>query len=288
MSRVIKKCCNALRKNYVDEFIVSYLPVQKQTSGYNCGLFDIVFAADILDGKCSCLSIFIMFIPAGLYSRFFVFVILFLFVAIVYNRIRFRMQWKLMSHTKLKIMHLEQDSFKKPIESTVLVKGLVIALPYLDKMSLQILARINRIMKNKLPYCNLRFALQIKCKISKFLYLKTGSYWSYVQALFINFRVVTAMLPVMAKLNVILSLKYVNTWEFRHSLGKKVKSDDHSTIKEHLIPQFWRYSPDFEDFFIFTTSNSDFKITLIDSLPINRDHPPLKSKQFSTLKLFDN
>ena len=172
MSRVIKKCCYALRKNYVDEFIVSYPPVQKQTSGCNCGLFDIAFAADILDGKCSSLSIFIMLIPAGLYSRFFVFVILFLFVAIVYNRIRFRMQWKLTSHAKLKIMHLEQDSFKNPIESTVLVKGLVIALPYLDKMSLQIRARINRIMKNKLPYCNPGFALQIKYKVSSFFILK--------------------------------------------------------------------------------------------------------------------
>ena len=286
MSRVIKKCCNALRKNYVDEFIVSYLPVQKQTSGYNCGLFDIVFAADILDGKCSCLSIFIMFIPAGLYSRFFVFVILFLFAAIVYNGIRFRMQWKLTSHTKLKIMHLEQDSSKKPIESTVLVKGLVIALPYLDKMSLQIRSRINRIMKNKLPYCILGFALQIKCKLVAFLYLKTGSYRFYVQALFINFRVVTAMLPVTAKLNVILSSEYVNTWEIQHSLGKKLKAMLILPLKNIL---FRNYSPDFENFSIFTTSNSDFKITLIDSLLINRDQPPLnKTKQFFPLKLFDN
>ena len=69
-------------------------------------------------------------------------------------------------------MRLEQDSFKNPIESTVLVKGLVIALPYFDKMSLQIRARINRIMKNKLPYCNPGFALQIKYKVSSFFILK--------------------------------------------------------------------------------------------------------------------
>ena len=210
----------------------------------------------------------------------------FRFVAIVYNRIRFRMQWKLTSHAKLKIMHLEQDSSKKPIESTVLVKGLVIVVPYLDKMSLQIRSRINRIMKNKLPYCILGFALQIKCKLVAFLYLKTGSYRFYVQALFINFRAVTAMLPVTAKLNVILSSEYVNTWEIQHSLGKKLKAMLILPLKNIL---FRNYSPDFEDFSIFTTSNSDFKITLIDSLLINRDQPPLnKTKQFFPLKLFDN
>ena len=43
----------------------------------------------------------------------------------------------------------------KPVVSTVPKKNLVIALPYLGKLSLQIHTRINRIMKNKLPYCNI-------------------------------------------------------------------------------------------------------------------------------------
>ena len=41
----------------------------------------------------------------------------------------------------------------KPIVSTVPKKNLAIALPYWDKLSLQIRTRINCIMKNKLPYC---------------------------------------------------------------------------------------------------------------------------------------
>ena len=51
LSRVNKKCVHALYKNCVKEFIVSFLPVQKQTYGYNCGPFAIAFAAEILDGK---------------------------------------------------------------------------------------------------------------------------------------------------------------------------------------------------------------------------------------------
>ena len=49
MSRVIKKCLY-LREVF-KEFIVSYLPVQKQTSRSKCGPFSIVFSAKIFDGK---------------------------------------------------------------------------------------------------------------------------------------------------------------------------------------------------------------------------------------------
>ena len=37
---------------------------------------------------------------------------------------------------------------------------LVAGLPYLGKLSLQIHTRINHIMKNKLPYCTIRFVFQ--------------------------------------------------------------------------------------------------------------------------------
>ena len=51
LSRVNRKCVHALYKNCVKEFIISFLFVQKQTDGYNCGHFAIVFAAKSLDGK---------------------------------------------------------------------------------------------------------------------------------------------------------------------------------------------------------------------------------------------
>ena len=72
------------------------------------------------------------------------------------------------------------------------------------------------------------------------------------------------MLPIMAKLNIILRSQYVNTWEFCN------------------------HAPDFEDFSI-PTPNNDFKVTLMKSLLINGDHPPLnKNKQSFPLELFDS
>ena len=63
--------------------------------------------------------------------------------------------------------------------------------------------------------------------------------------------------------------------------------DDDSAIKEHLL--FCNHTPEFEDFSILASNNNDFKVTLMESLLINRDHPPLnKNKQSLPLELFDS
>ena len=67
--------------------------------------------------------------------------------------------------------------------------------------------------------------------------------------------------------------------------GKKVKGDDDSTIKEHRL--FCNHIADFEDFSILLTNNNDFKVTLMESLLINRHDPPL-NKQSLPLELFNS
>ena len=68
--------------------------------------------------------------------------------------------------------------------------------------------------------------------------------------------------------------------------GKRVKGDVNFAIKEHLL--FCNHAPDFEDLSVLTTNNNDFKVMLMESLPINRDHPPLnKNDQSLHLELFD-
>ena len=68
---------------------------------------------------------------------------------------------------------------------------------------------------------------------------------------------------------------------------KKVEGDDDSVIKEHLL--FCNHAPEFEDFLILSTNSNDFKVTLMKSVLINRDYPPLnKNKQYLLLELFDS
>ena len=71
------------------------------------------------------------------------------------------------------------------------------------------------------------------------------------------------------------------------ALTAKRVSDDDSAIKEHFL--FCNHKSDFEDFSILATNNNTYKVTLMKSLLINRDYPPLnKNKQSLPLELFDS
>ena len=51
--------------------------------------------------------------------------------------------------------------------------------------------------------------------------------------------------------------------------GKIVKGDDDSVIKELFL--LFSHTTDFEDFSILATNSNDFRVTLMESLLINRD-----------------
>ena len=75
-------------------------------------------------------------------------------------------------------------------------------------------------------------------------------------------------------------------WSFALT-EKRVKGDNDSAIKEH--PLFCNHSSGFDDFSILASNNNDFKVTLMESLLINRDHTPLNKNRVSLpLKLLDN
>ena len=64
--------------------------------------------------------------------------------------------------------------------------------------------------------------------------------------------------------------------------GKRVKGDDDSVIKEHL--SLCNHGADFEDFIILATNYSDLKVTLMESVLINRSYSSL-NKNKETLPL---
>ena len=69
--------------------------------------------------------------------------------------------------------------------------------------------------------------------------------------------------------------------------GKRVKGDNDSAVKEHNL--FCNHSSGFDNFSILASNNNDFKVTLMESLLINRDHPLLnKNKHSLPLELFDD
>ena len=159
----------------------------------------------------------------------------------------------------------------KPAVSAVPKKNLVIALTYLGKLSLQICARINHIMKNKLPYCNIRFVFQTKCKISNFFTFKDKIPSFLHSSVVYKFQCGSCHGKTKRHFKVTMC----EHLGISALTGKRVKVDDDSTIKEHLLFCFS----------ILATNNNEFEVTLMESLLINRDHPPL-NKNNQSLELF--
>ena len=73
------------------------------------------------------------------------------------------------------------------------------------------------------------------------------------------------MLSVMAKRSAIFKWECVNTLAFLLLL------DNDSAIKEHHL--FCNHSSGLDDISILASNNNDFKVTLRESLLINRDLP---------------
>ena len=164
---------------------------------------------------------------------------------------------------------------------------LIIALPHLGKFSLQIRTRINRIMKNKLPYCNVQFVFQTKCKISNFFTFKDKIPSVLLSGIVYKFQYGSCNATYYGKTKRHFKVRMCEHLGISALTGKRVKGDDDSAIKKHFF--VCSHTPDFEDFSILATNNNSFKVTLMESLLINRDHPPLnKNKQSLPLKLFDS
>ena len=93
------------------------------------------------------------------------------------------------------------------------------------------------------------------------------------------------MLPIMTKLRAIF--RVCEHLGVPALTGMRVTGDNNSAIKEHQL--FCNHSSGFDDFSILASNNNDFKVTLMESLLINRDHPPLNKNIHSLpLELFDD
>ena len=142
-------------------------------------------------------------------------------------------------------------------------------------------------MKNKLPYCNIRFVFQSKCKISNFFIVKEKIPSFLRSCIICNFQCGSCNAAYYGKTKRHFKVRMCEHLGISAITGKRVKGADDSVIKEHLL--FRNHTPDFEEFSILATNNNDFKVMLMESLLINRDHPLLnRDKQSLPLEFFDS
>ena len=123
----------------------------------------------------------------------------------------------------------------KPVVRAVPKKNLVIALPYLSKLSLQIRTIINRIMKNKLPHCNIRFVFHTKCKISNFFTFQDKIPSFLHSGIVYKFECGSCNATYYDKSKRHFKVRIFESLVISVLTGKRVKRDNDSAIKEHLL-----------------------------------------------------
>ena len=103
-------------------------------------------------------------------------------------------------------------------------------------------------MKNKLPYCNVRFVFQTKCKISNFFTFKDKIPSFLRSGIVYKFHCRSCNATYYGKTKRHFTVRMCEHLGISVLTGKRVKGDDDSVIKEHLL--FCNHTPDFEDFSI--------------------------------------
>ena len=144
---------------------------------------------------------------------------------------------------------LDRVLTRKVVVSTMPKKDLIIVLPYLGKLLLQIRARVNRVMKNKLHHFNFRIAFQTKCKLVNSFTFKDKIPVFLCFGIVYKFKCwLAAILRIMTKLSAILKSECVSilmesistkrdnlSWnENRHFLPLEL-FDDIKTYFYHMI-----------------------------------------------------
>ena len=168
----------------------------------------------------------------------------------------------------------------KAVVSIAPKKDLMIVLPFLGKLSLQIRTRINCIMKNKLPYSNLGMTVQTKCKLINFLTYKDKISVFLQFGIVYKFKCGGCSAVCCGKTKRHFKVTMCEHLVVSALTGKRMKG-----YNDHL---FCNHSSDFDNFSILATKN-DFKVILMGSILINRDHPPLnRNSHVLPLELYDD
>ena len=142
-------------------------------------------------------------------------------------------------------------------------------------------------MKNKLPHCNIRFVFHTKCKISNFFTFQDKIPSFLHSGIVYKFECGSCNATYYGKSKRHFKVRMCEPLGISALTGKRVKSDDDSAIKVHLL--FCNDTLDFDGFSILVTNNKYFNVTLMESLLIDKDHLPLnKNKQFLSLDFFDS
>ena len=134
-------------------------------------------------------------------------------------------------------------------------------------------------MKNKLPHCNFQIIFQNNSKLINFFTFKDKISIFLRAVVVCKFKCGGCTATYYGKTKHHFKVRICEHLGVSALTGKRVKGDNNSAIKEHYL--FCNHSSGFDDFSILASNNNDFEVTLMESLLIKRDHPPLNKNRYS-------
>ena len=166
---------------------------------------------------------------------------------------------------------------------TVPKRELFITLPFLGPHSLQLRTRLSRFLHDKLPHCTVRFVFKSTSRLHSFFHFKDRISKLLRSGLVYKFKCDSCNAIYYGKTIRHFKVRICEHLAISHLTEKPVHSAYHRTaVYEHRYN--CDHSPSFDNFSILCSDSNDFKLTVKESLLINRDRPPL-NKTVTSLPL---
>ena len=177
----------------------------------------------------------------------------------------------------------------REVVTTVPKKQHVVLLPFLGPLSLQIRTKITKLFNEKVPYCNLKVVFRSTRRLSNCFSFKDRIPKSILSGLVYKFTCSDCNVTYYGKTKRHFKVRISEHLGVSPLTGKRVKPSHQTTaIFDHLITSpTCSPSEDFNNFSILARESNDFKLTLMESLLIERDRPILnRSIKSMPLELF--
>ena len=142
-------------------------------------------------------------------------------------------------------------------------------------------------MDNELPCCNFRTVFHTNCKLINFFTFRDRILVFIPSDIAFKFKSGGCNATYYGITMLYFKVRMCEQLGVSAVTGKIVKGDNNSAIKEHNL--FCNHSSSLDDFSILASNNNDFKVILMESVLINKDHPLLnKNRRSQPSELFDD
>ena len=174
----------------------------------------------------------------------------------------------------------------KRIIHTVDKKQVLLVLPFLGPLSFEIRSRLQKCLKNYIPYCSLKVVYQSKSRISNLLHFKDVVNTKLSSHIVYKFICSCCNATYYGQTQRHFFVRASEHLGITPLTGKFIKTPKKSANFDHMLLDGHKAS--FDNFSILLKENNTFRLQLKESLLISRDKPILNRNIYSfLLELFD-